>query len=70
MSTTSYEDKRCEHSNEGGTFTLYVSNVAEVSNPFEKGELGSGFVLLPDWLADAIREAFIRKIEQERDKSA
>ena len=69
MTTTKYEDGRCEYSSGMSGVVLFTSGMLEL---FHSGgdEVEASYVFLPDWLADAIREAFIKKIEEEKDKSA
>lgn len=62
------DDKLCFTSNNGGAFTLMESNMLEITEFDEGGTYGSVSMNLPEWLADAIREAFDKKLENENAK--
>lgn len=66
--TTIKDDKFCFTSNNGGAFTLMGSNVLELTEFDEGGTYGTISMNLPEWLANAIRESFDKKLENENVK--
>lgn len=67
---TRYDDGMCFHSNEGSAFTLYTSGVLEVQEFDASGVYEQANVKLPDWLAEAIRKAFVEEIESNMNRGA
>jgi len=63
--TTIKDDKFCFTSNNGGAFSLASSNILELTEFDGGGIYGAVSMNLPQWLADAIREAFDKKLENK-----
>lgn len=55
-----YDDGFCCYTNDAGVaFTLYTNNVLELQEFDEGGTYGKVEMMLPEWLAEHIREAFV-----------